>query len=71
MATDICVRLGKRIRQLRKTKQWRQIDLAAHAKLSQNQICDIERGQSEVGIRNLDSIAHALDVPLDRLLKDL
>lgn len=71
MATDICVRLGKRIRQLRKAKQWRQIDLAVHAKISQNHICDLERGQREIGLRNLDAIATALGITADKLLKDL
>jgi len=71
MATDICIRLGKRIRQLRKARKWRQIDLAAHAKLSQNHICDLERGQTEIGLRNLEAVARALDVTPDKLLKDL
>lgn len=71
MATDICVRLGKRIRELRKVRKWLQIDLAAHAKISQNHICDLERGQREIGLRNLESLATALDTTPDKLLKDL
>ena len=71
MATDVCVRLGRRIRELRKAKGWRQIDLAAHAKLSQNHICDLERGQAEVGLKTLESLAEALGTTMDRILKDL
>lgn len=71
MATDICIRLGKRIRQLRKARKWRQIDLAAHSKISQNHICDLERGQREIGLRNLEALATALDTTPDKLLKDL
>jgi transcriptional regulator with XRE-family HTH domain len=71
MATTVCARLGRRIRELRKVKGWRQIDLAAHAKLSQNHICDIERGQAEVGLKTLEALADALGTTMDRLLKDL
>jgi len=71
MATNVCVRLGRRVRELRKAKGWRQIDLAAHAKLSQNHICDLERGQAEVGLKTLESLAEALGTTMDRILKDL
>jgi len=71
MATNVCVRLGRRVRELRKVKGWRQIDLAAHAKLSQNHICDIERGQAEVGLKTLENLADALGTTMDMILKDL
>lgn len=71
MATDICVRLGKRIRELRKARGWRQIDLAVHAEISKNHISELERGSREIGLRNLDAIAAALDTTPDTLLKGL
>jgi len=71
MATDICVRLGKRIKILRKSRSWRQIDLAEHAGIGKNHISELERGQREIGLRNLEAIAGALDTTPDRLLKDL
>jgi transcriptional regulator with XRE-family HTH domain len=70
MATDICVRLGFRIRELRKKRQWRQIDLAEHAGIGKNHISELERGQREIGLRLLEAVAAALDTP-DKLLKDL
>jgi transcriptional regulator with XRE-family HTH domain len=71
MATDICVRLGERIRALRKSRGWRQIDLAAHSGIGKNHICELERGTREIGLRNLVAIAAALDTTPDSLLKGL
>jgi XRE family aerobic/anaerobic benzoate catabolism transcriptional regulator len=71
MATDICERLGRRIRLLRKARGWRQIDLAEHAGIGKNHISELERGQREIGLRNLAALALALDTTPDRLLKDL
>jgi transcriptional regulator with XRE-family HTH domain len=71
MATDICIRLGKRIRDLRKARQWRQIDLAEHAGIHKNHISELERGQREIGLRNLEAIAQALDKTPSEVLKGL
>lgn len=71
MATDICIRLGKRIRELRKARGWRQIDLAAHAEIGKNHISELERGSREIGLRYLVAIAKALDTTADALLKGL
>jgi transcriptional regulator with XRE-family HTH domain len=71
MATDICIRLGQRIRQLRKGRSWRQIDLAAHTGIGKNHISELERGSREIGLRNLEIIALALDTKPAELLKDL
>jgi len=71
MATDICVRLGKRIRALRKSRGWRQIDLAAHANIGKNHISELERGAREIGLRNLEAIAKALETTPDALLRGL
>jgi transcriptional regulator with XRE-family HTH domain len=71
MATDICVALGRRIRELRKAKGWRQIDLAEHSGVHEVHISDLERGSREVGIRTLQSLARALGVSLAAMLKGL
>jgi hypothetical protein len=42
MATDICIRLGERIRTLRKKKGWRQIDLSQHSGVHEVHISDLE-----------------------------
>lgn len=64
MASDICVRLGRRIRELRKARGWRQADLAAHSGVHAVHISDLERGAREVGLRTLHAISRALGVSL-------
>jgi len=68
MATDICVRVGRRIREIRKQRGWRQIDLAEQAGIGKNHISEVERGQRELGLMNLEAIAKSLNVtPCDLL----
>ncbi len=69
MATDIRVRLGRKIRDLRRQRGWRQIDLAAHAELSKTHICELEVGKREVGLLALERLALALDVKVSDLMK--
>ena len=71
MPDDICVRLGARIRELRKARGWRQIDLAQHSGVHEVHISDLERGEREVGLRNLAALAKGLDVKLEDLVAGL
>jgi len=71
MASDICSRLGKRIREERKARGWRQIDLAQHSGVHEVHISDLERGAREVGIKTLLAIAQALSVKLEALVRGL
>jgi len=68
MAADICARLGKKIKEIRRTKGVYQIELAEQSKLTRRNLSRIETGQAEAGIRTLDRIARALGVPLRDLL---
>lgn len=69
MATDICVVIGRRIRELRKAKGWRQIDLAQHSGVHEVHISDLERGTREAGIRTLHCLAKALGASLTQVVK--
>jgi XRE family aerobic/anaerobic benzoate catabolism transcriptional regulator len=71
MATDICVLVGRRIRELRKAKGWRQIDLAEHSGVHEVHISDLERGSREAGLRTLHAISEALEISLGELFRDL
>ncbi len=71
MEGDICVLLGKRLKELRRARKWRQIDLAEHSGIHEVHISDLERGTREVGIRTLYALAGALSVKLETLFKDL
>lgn len=71
MARDICVLVGRRIRELRKARGWRQIDLAEHSGVHEVHISDLERGSREAGIRTLHRIAKSLGSSLSVLFKDI
>ncbi len=68
MARDICILLGERIRELRKARNWRQIDLAAEAELNVIYISDLEHGRKEICLRTLQALADALDLKISESL---
>lgn len=69
MPSELAVRLGRRIRELRLERSWRQIDLAAHAEISKTHVSDIEVASTEICLHTLERIATALDVTPSDLLK--
>jgi transcriptional regulator with XRE-family HTH domain len=71
MARDICVLPGKRIRELRKRRGWRQIDLAEHAGVNENYVSDLEIGKKEACVRLLQKIADGLGVSIAKLMDGL
>jgi transcriptional regulator with XRE-family HTH domain len=71
MATDICILLGNRIREVRKARQWRQIDLAEHSGLNVIYISDVENGRKELCIRSLQAIAVAYEMTVTELLNGM
>jgi len=71
MPSDVCVEVGKRIRELRKKRGWRQIDLAEHSGVHEVHISDLEHGKREVGLRNLAALAAAFGLSLSEFLKGI
>jgi len=71
MATDICVRIGRRIRVLRTEREWTQAMLADHAELTREHLSELENGHKEIGVRILDKIAQALGVSLAKFFEGL
>ena len=71
MATDICILLGQRVRELRLARGWTQTYLSVHAGVGRNCISDVELGKKEIGLRNLQLLALSFDVPLEKLFKGL
>jgi transcriptional regulator with XRE-family HTH domain len=69
MPSDVCVQLGEKIRQLRKKRGWRQIDLAEQSGIHEVHISDLERGAREVGLRHLAALAAAFEMSLSEFLK--
>lgn len=64
---EIQVKLGARIKKIRKEKKFSQEQLAAKSKLHRTYISDIERGDRNVSIKNIEKIAKALDITLTDL----
>jgi transcriptional regulator with XRE-family HTH domain len=71
MPSDVCVQLGEKIRQLRKKRGWRQIDLAEQSRIHEVHISDLERGVREVGLRHLAALAEAFELSLSEFLKGI
>jgi transcriptional regulator with XRE-family HTH domain len=69
MATDICVRVGNRIRELRSAKGWSQQMLADHAQIERAHITRLEEGKKEAGLRVLERIADALGAEIEDLVR--
>ena len=63
--------IGKRIRQFRILKHWRQEDLAEKTGLSNTYIGMIERGEKAPKLETFITIANALCVSADQLLADV
>lgn len=71
MAIDICVALGERIRELRKKRGWRQIDLAEETGIHENYVSDLEMGRKEICIRTLQTLAGAFGLSTAEMLKGI
>ena len=71
MAKDVCIQLGKRIRQFRKDRGWRQLDLATEAGINENFVSDLELGRKEPCLRTLATVANAFGIKLDELLRGI
>ena len=60
--------LAQKMRFLRFTRGWSQELLAERAGLHRTHISQIERGQVNLSIDNLEKLAHAFDLPIPELL---
>lgn len=67
---DILKKFGERVRELRVKKGISsQIELANKTKLDRTYIGGIERGERNVGLKNIERIAKALNVQIEDLFK--
>jgi transcriptional regulator with XRE-family HTH domain len=67
MAKNIQRTLGARIRTLRKDRKWSQEDLAAASGLHWTYIGQVERGERNLTLASLQSIAKALGLKISGL----
>ena len=61
------ISIGKRIRELRKSKNWTQAVLAEKSGIEPSNISHIERGATKLSLPTLINIANALEASLDEL----
>lgn len=71
MARDVCAEVGDRIRHLRVKKNWRQIDLAELAQISENYVSDLEAGKKEICIRTLKAVATAFGMTVSEFMNGI
>ena len=64
---DICARVGLNIRKIRESKELSQEKLAHLADLHRAYMGQIERGEKNIGLKNLEKIAKALKVSIKEL----
>ena len=69
MNTDIKQKLSARIKDLRIKQGYSQEELAGKCDLHRTYISDIERGERNVSIENVERISNALDIDPSELLK--
>jgi len=71
MSNDICIKLGERIRKLRKEKGWTQTQMAVNLGLDLSYLSEVENGKQEICIRNMQVVARGFEISLSRLLSRL
>ena len=71
MPADLLVRLGTRIRTLRKKHGWTQVVMAEKVGIDRSFLADVERGKRNVSILNVELMAKGLKVSLSQLFSRL
>ncbi|MBZ5615900.1 MAG: helix-turn-helix domain-containing protein [Acidobacteriia bacterium] len=71
MPEDLLIRLGERIRRLRKKRGWTQVEMAEKVGIDRSFLADVERGKRNVSVLNLDLMAKGLKVTLSQLFSRL
>jgi transcriptional regulator with XRE-family HTH domain len=68
--TDLLLKFGERIRDLRKQKSISQEDLAFKAGVHRTYIGMIERGEKNITLENINKLAITLDISIADLLQN-
>lgn len=66
--SNVLIRFGERLRELRRQQNVSQESLAHAAGLHRTYISSVERGERNISLENIDRLATALDVPLAELM---
>ena len=66
---NIKEKFGRRVKVLRTTRGWSQMELGFRAEVNRNYISDLERGQRNVSLIIIERIAKALEIEVWQLLE--
>ncbi len=69
MEVDILKLFGNRIRELRIKKNLSQQELADETGFHKNYIGMVERGERNIALKNIESLAKAFEISISELLK--
>jgi transcriptional regulator with XRE-family HTH domain len=65
------MRLGNRVRALRRERGWKQVELAELLGLDRSYLSEIETGKKDPSLRVLKTIADGFNLSLSRFLRGL
>jgi transcriptional regulator with XRE-family HTH domain len=71
MLSQLLIKLGRRIRELRVKKGWSQEEFAANCNLHRSHMGEIERGNANITLSTLLEISVKLQVTVSALFKDI
>lgn len=66
---EVLIKFGNRVREERLSRGLTQEALAERAGLHRTYVGMIERGEKNITLQNIERIAKALDIPIDKLMK--
>jgi transcriptional regulator with XRE-family HTH domain len=69
VSSDICARLGTRIRELRKAQGWTQFEMAERTGIDRSYLAEVETGKIEICLRNLELVALTFGLELHQLMR--
>jgi len=67
--TNISTKFGKKVKEIRLKKDMSQADLAKILDVHFTYISGIERGLRNMSLKNIDKLAKALEVSIEKLIK--
>ena len=68
--SDVFVRFGKKLREIRERKGVSQEKLAEMAALHRTYVSSVERGKRNISLLNIERLAQALGVSLQEIMPD-
>jgi transcriptional regulator with XRE-family HTH domain len=71
VSTDIRVRLGDRVRTLRRERRWTQVEMAEMLGVDRSYLSEIENGKKDPSLRVLKTIADGFGTSLSKLLQGM